>query len=197
MKSIGDIQHQEIDETAVASLLPMVSGILETVGREELIRRLLSRELSRYLTDYRNAPDLNVSAGKRREQKKTEKSATLPKKNGKRKPPSKNAPCERFTRFLFNVGKRDGVNPGRLIGRINDMTGRSDIRIGKVKIMDRAALLEADSNYVREVLGAFDRHMINGRPVSVKLEGERREAKRAKGVKNNRRKFPGRRFSGR
>jgi ATP-dependent RNA helicase DeaD len=193
-RCLVDIQNQAVDETAIAPLLSEVSGVLESLDREELIRRLLSRELDRYLASYRDAPDLNAPAREHREQKKT---AGRPKKNGKRRPLPKNAPCDRFARFLFNVGKRDGVNPGRLIGRINDMTGRSDIRIGKIKILDRTALLEADSNYSREVLGAFEHLMINGRPVSVKLEGERREARRRKGPKNDRRDLPRRRFSGR
>jgi hypothetical protein len=63
--------------------------------------------------------------------------------------------------------------------------------------MDRAALLEADSNHVGEVLGAFDRHMINGRPVSITLEGERREAIRGGRGRHNKRGSSRRRSSGR
>jgi hypothetical protein len=33
------------------------------------------------------------------------------------------------------VGKKDGANPSRLIGEINDFTGNRGIRVGKTEIM--------------------------------------------------------------
>jgi ATP-dependent RNA helicase DeaD len=177
---LGDIRNLEVDEEKLSPILPDLFEMLESLDREELIKRFLFKDLNRHLSCYGDAPDLNAADAKPRKQINTGKEASEFKKRGKRKPPPipKNAPCDRFTRFLINVGKRDGVNPGRLIGRINDTTDRSDIRVGKIKIMERSSLLEADGNYTREVLGAFDNLIINGRPVSVTLVGERKEARR-------------------
>ena len=195
VRCLGDIQNQNVDEAAFPPLLPELFEMLESLDREELIRRLIYKELNSYLSFYKNAPDLNAPDRKSRDTKYLEKETARSKKSAKRKPIPKDVPCEHFGRFVFNIGKRDGLNPGRLIGRINEVTGRADIRIGKIKIMERSSLLEADINYSREVLGAFEQLMINGRPVQVKLDGERREAKRERRGKRPRRAFSRHRFS--
>jgi ATP-dependent RNA helicase DeaD len=188
---LGGIRDLAVDDEKLESLLPDLLEQLESIDREELIKRFIFRDLNRYISGYGDAPDLNATEKNSRKQKNTDNAISAPKKHRKGQTIPKNAPCDRFTRFLVNVGKRDGVNPGRLIGQINDITGRSDIRVGKIKIMERASMLEADSTYAREVQASFENLMINGRHVLVTLDGERREAKRERdrgdfGKKNRR-----------
>ena len=158
MKQV-DINHQQIDP-----YLPAVMEKLASLDREELIKRFVSVEFNRFLDYYRNAPDLNASTpGKGPEPGNNHK--------GKDKP-FKPSASGKFSRFILNVGKKDGVNPGRLIGEINDAIGNRGIRIGRIEIMDRSALLEADSRFAPQILGAFKNLMVGGKPVAIKLTGE-------------------------
>ena len=54
-----EIQHQEI-----GSFLPAVYEKLEGLGKEEIIQRFVSAEFNRFLSYYRNAPDINVDLRK-------------------------------------------------------------------------------------------------------------------------------------
>lgn len=157
LKSDGE-DHGHID-----SFLPSIVESLASLDREELIRRFLSLQSNGVIKHYLNAPDLNAT-----ERKKDRKPRH--RKNG---PPAKGSPHLKFARFSLNVGKNDGVHPTRIIGEINDVTGSSRIRIGKIKIRDNTAFLEADSRYAPQILGAFKRRMINGKHVSIERVAEK------------------------
>jgi ATP-dependent RNA helicase DeaD len=55
-----EIQHQEI-----GAFLPAVYEKLKGISREELIQQFVSAEFNRFLSYYRNAPDINVDLKKR------------------------------------------------------------------------------------------------------------------------------------
>jgi ATP-dependent RNA helicase DeaD len=145
------------DHSHIAPFLPSVVETLASLDREELIKRFLSLQSNGSIGHYLKAPDLNVGEEKRAP-------ATRNRKNG---PPARSSSHLKFTSFTLNVGKRDGVDPTRLIGEINEGTGSSRIRIGKIKIKNNSSLLEADSRYAPQILGAFRRRMINGKPVYI------------------------------
>jgi ATP-dependent RNA helicase DeaD len=172
-----DVGHEQFE-----SLMPEMLRRFESMDREELIKRFVSVELNRFIDYYKSAPDLNVS-----DKKKPKEESKPLKANGKKKSiPGKTRPS-RFTRFFINVGKKDGVNAGRLIGRINEASGRADIKIGKIQIMNTSSLLEADGRFSREVLDAFSYLMINGKPVSAEIAGDQKEKKNPAGSRKNRR----------
>ena len=191
LRHLVTIRDVEVDYPQMNPLMPDILEMLESMDREELIKRFMSVELNRFLTYYKNAPDLNIS-----EKKSEEKEAKRPKVV----PPRKKALPKKtrdsgFIRFFINVGKKDGVNPGRLIGRINETSGRSDIRIGKIEIMNTSALLEADGKFTKEVLDAFSHLMINGKPVSVQIAGNQKEKSGPETSRSNRRATTRRRSS--
>ncbi len=142
---------------------PFFSAIVEELApydREELIKRFLSLEFNRFLQYYRDAPDLNVP----------DRKSERPTKNTMDAPRGRQP---KFTRFLLNVGKKDGIHPGRLIGEINDMTGVPRVKIGKIEIMHNSAFLEAETKFAPQILGVFEHMMINGKPVSIQVSRDR------------------------
>ncbi len=153
----------------MAPILPDIAASLQEIDREEIAMRFLALAMNRFKEyDYR-MPDLNVpdrgepaAGGKYR--------PFVPKYGqSKERPTREKRGMPKLSRFAINVGKRDGVNPGRLIGRINEASGSREIRIGRIDIGDRASMIEADSRFVRQVIGAFTGLMINGRPVSAEV----------------------------
>lgn len=165
LDSLIDVMKQvDINHEQIGPFLPAVMEKLASLDREELIKRFVSVEFNRFLEYYRNAPDLNSST--------PEKSHAPGKGQTERGKPFKQSGSGKFTRFILNVGKKDGVNPGRLIGEINDATSNRSIRIGRIELMDRATLLEVDSRFTPQILGAFQNLMIGGRPVTIKVTGD-------------------------
>jgi len=110
---------------------------------------------------YKNAPDLNVSDGAKNRPGKRERQHMVPANHSNRK--------QKYTRFFLNVGRRDGIMPQGLIGKIKDVPGIGRIKVGKIEIMQKTALLEADSKFTPQVLDAFQHVKINGKTVSIEV----------------------------
>lgn len=164
LRMIDTMKQVEVDHKQIAPFLPAITERLSMLDREELIKRFVSVEFNRFLEYYRKAPDLNVAEGNnRQEHRKGYRESKVVK------PPAR----QKVSRFLLNVGKKDGVNPSRLIGEINEAVGNSSLRIGKIEMMNNSAILEADSNFAPQILGVFKNLMINGKLVAIKLANER------------------------
>lgn len=151
----------EVDYDRLDPLFAKISEKLRSLDREELIKRFVSLEFNRFLEYYNNAPDLNVSDGEKKRQGKRERRSGKSADNANRK--------QKLTRFFLNVGRRDGIIPRGLMGKINGVPGGGRIKVGKIEIMRNKALLEAESRFARQILDAFRHVEINGKAVSIEI----------------------------
>ena len=122
-------------------------------------------EFNRFLGYYKNAPDLNVSDKEKKQHGRSERQRGV-SDNRRGVSNNRSDSNQNFTRFFINVGRRDGVMPEGLIGKINGIPGVGRIKIGKIEIMRNTSLLEADSKFIPQILGAFARSKINGKDVT-------------------------------
>jgi len=162
----------EVDYDQIDPLYTEISEKLGSLDREELIKRFVSLEFNRFLEYYKNAPDLNVSDVAKKRQGKRERQGGGSADNSNRK--------QEFTRFFLNVGRRDGIMPQGLIGKINGVPGAGRIKVGKIEIMRNKALLEADSRFTPQILDAFQHIKINGKTVSIEVARGNHGASRPK-----------------
>jgi ATP-dependent RNA helicase DeaD len=151
----------EVDHAQIDPLYAEISEKLGSLDREELIKKFFSLEFNRYLEYYKNAPDLNVSDEAKKQHGKKERQHRESSNNSNRK--------QRFTRFSLNVGRRDGIMPQGLIGKINGLPGVGRIKVGKIEIKRNSALLEADSKFTPQILNAFEHFKINGKTVFIEV----------------------------
>ena len=150
-----EVNHEQIDP-----LYATVAEKFAHMDREELIKKFISLEFNRFLTYYKNAPDLNVQDKGKRQQKRGDRPRTSrqdARGHG------------RFTRFALNVGRRQGIDPEGLIGQINKIPGVGRIKIGKIHIKRNSAHLEAETKFTAQILGAFQEAEINGKTVSIEI----------------------------
>lgn len=158
------VNHELIDP-----LYHEISEKLAHLDREEIIKKFVSLEFNRFLEYYKDAPDLNTHE---REKKQPGKREIRPAKFENSRQAKFETPadrCQKFARFFLNVGRRDGIMPQGLIGKINGVPGVGRIAIGKIEIMRNSALLEADSRFIPQILGAFQHFKINGKTVSIEV----------------------------
>lgn len=139
---IDKVEKIDVDNVQIERFLPTIYKKLDWLSREELIKHFVSVEFNRFLTYYKNAPDLNVKA----QNKDSEK----PKKSGRKAQGN-------FSRFYINLGTNHGLKAPRLIGLINDVTRNRSIEIGKIDIMKKFSFFELDKNYEKEILKSFVR----------------------------------------
>ncbi len=150
----------EVDEEALAPLLPGLEEQLAEVGREELIRRVAALELARVREAYRDAPDLNV---------REERGVKAP---WEAKAPGKLATRHPMARLAVSAGRKDGVRPEQLIGQINAANVGARIRIGRIEIKETVSFIEADSRFTQQVMEALHALRVKGRQVAVEVAGE-------------------------
>ncbi len=151
----------EVDHDQIDPLYAEISEKLGALDREELIKKFISLEFNRFLKYYKNAPDLNVSGReKKRHGKKVYQHGEF-HHNSPRK--------QKFTQFFLNVGRRQGIMPQGLIGKINGIPGVGRIKVGKIEILRNTARLEADSRFTPQILAAFQHAEINGKTVSIEV----------------------------
>jgi hypothetical protein len=70
--------------------------------------------------------------------------------------------------------------PQGLIGKIKGVPGVGRIKVGKIEIMKKTALLEADSNFTPQILDAFQHVKINGKRVSIEIARDHHGTSRPK-----------------
>jgi ATP-dependent RNA helicase DeaD len=158
-KLIDKIHDTKVNENEIADFLPTIYEKLEDLDREELIKRFVSIEFNTFLSYYENAPDLNDSEHMRGTDSRGKK------RND-----------ENMTRFFINIGRKDRLNPSRLMGLINEQQIAKNVEIGQIEILDTFSFFELDSNYEKETIAAFQNNDVefDGRTVSVEVTKNQR-----------------------
>jgi ATP-dependent RNA helicase DeaD len=161
VSQIDTVTNVTVNHEEIAPLYDEIAEKLAHLDREALIKQFVSLEFNRFLEYYKNAPDLNVSSQPRNTRDRTERY----KKDSRHDL----HPNNKFTTFSINVGRRQGIMPQGLIGKINEIQDVGRIKIGRIEILRNSATLEADSRYTSQILGAFQRSEINGKTISIEV----------------------------
>ena len=151
---IDNIDQTQVDETEIAPYMDTINEKLAHLTREDLVKRIVSVEFNRFLEYYKTAEDINMSEDGKRERKQRGSVAT----------------DENFARMFINLGAIDQMNPARLIGIINDKTGKRDIELGKIDIMKKFSFFDAEKSAVDLLVSSFEGMISeNGFPVHVEV----------------------------
>ena len=143
----------------IEKYIPIIEEKLAHLDKEELLKHFVSAEFNRFLSFYKNAPDLNISVNNKREKRK-EKS--------KRERKTGHAEAG-YTRFFINLGKQQNLETHNLIGLINEYTRQRNISVGKIDIMRKFSFFEVDTNHEKDVLSGLVDANWNGNRVSVEI----------------------------
>ena len=155
MNLIDKVQNTEVNEPEMAEFLPSIYEKLASLDREELIKKFVSLEFNTMLKYYENSKDLNDLG------RETSRSR---------------ATADNMTRFFINIGRKDSLNPGKLIGLINDQNIGDKIEIGAIDILDTFSFFEIDKDYEQKTLEAFSDNQpdFDGRSVNVEITKKER-----------------------
>ncbi len=149
---IDKVENIKVDDSQIDQYLPVIYKKLEWLEREDLIKHFVSVEFNRFLSYYKNAPDLNTVKHERTERETYNRSSATS-----------------FSRFFISVGSKSNLTVPRLIGLINDHTRTRTIQIGKIEIMKKFSFFEIDSAYEKELLKALKNAKYEGGSVTVQL----------------------------
>ncbi len=168
---IDKMQNVEIAHDQIDPFLPDVYEKLKELDKEELIKNFVALEFNRFLDYYKNAPDINFVEKSRREYSDRPDRSRKPKRDFSR---------TRFTRFFINVGSKDNLNAGTLIGLINRYCQDRQMEIGKIEVMKTFSFFEVGEFYADQVLGAFRGAKFDRRTIQVEVAQPRENVRSGK-----------------
>ena len=149
---IQNIHDQEVQHAEIEPFLPRIYEALADLSKEELIKRFASVEFNRFLSYYRNAADINISA------------RGADKKGSHRRD---SAGTGGMQRLFVNIGIMDGVNKKDFLGLLSREFRVPKNSIGDIDIKKSFMHFDIDPSFVRDVREGLEEFNINGRHVKV------------------------------
>ena len=155
-KVIDDLEKVKVNEEEIEGFMTEIYRKLDWLSKEDLIKRVVSREFNRFFEYYNGREEIAVVS----EDGKKEKAA----KNVRKAEAG-------YVRMYINLGKIDNFGLKGLMDMLNDHT-RSRVDVGKVDLMKKFSFFEVDETKTEKVLKAFEGLSWNGRPVTVEVASE-------------------------
>ena len=166
-KLIDKVEKVEVNELQIESFMPSIYQKLEWLSREDLVKHFVSVEFNRFLSYYKDAPDINVST------KKSDFKSSESRKSGRNR--------ISFSRFFINIGSKNKLTPKLLLTIINQNINERNAEIGKIEILKSFSFFETDEAYKSLVLESFKDAKYEG----LKLVVEESNKKKQGGERND------------
>ncbi|QBA64422.1 DEAD/DEAH box helicase [Muriicola soli] len=149
------IRDTKINEE-VDHYLPAIHDVLEGIDREELIKKIVSVEFTRFFAYYSRVKDLNSveSSGK-----------------GKASSGSKGSDFNDngSVRYFVNVGERDGYDWMSLKDFLRDTLNIGKDDVFRVDVKDSFSFFNTDASLTDQILSTFKDFKVDGRFVNVEV----------------------------
>ncbi len=136
----------------VDSFLPAISDVLQGLDREELIKKIISVEFTRFYNYYNKTKDLNSSSDR---DGNYERGGT--------------APTSGAVRYFVNVGEKDGYDWMSLKDFIRDTVGLGQDDVFKVDVKESFSFFNTDAEVTEKILATFTEFKVDGRFVNVEV----------------------------
>ena len=165
-KVMDELERTEVNETEIAPFLPEVFRKLEWLSKEDLVKRVVSREFGRFLEYYANAPVIEQPEERTKGRGKGKEVS----EGGSRRSRQSSGPRraeEGYTRLFINLGKRDNFYAREIINLVNRHVRGSKIDIGRIDLTTNCSFFEVPSNQVEEVMVKMKRAKVGDRKVVI------------------------------
>lgn len=160
-KVIDDLERIEVNEEQIEKFLPEIFRRLDWMDKNDIIKRIVTREFGRFVRYYQDAPEL-------------EEVTRNDVEGEKRKKKDRHRAQKGYTRFFINIGKKDHVQPVHIIEMLNrNVAGRVDV--GRIDLMQNFSFFECPEEFTEEIVIGMDGVNYKGRQVHVEVAEARSE----------------------
>ncbi len=162
-KVMDEIERTAVDEAEIAPFLPEIYRKLDWLTKEDLIKRVVSREFGHFLTYYAHAPQIEVPQ-ERRSRESAGKAERAPRHDRAARGPQQAEPG--YARLFINLGKRDNFYAREIIGLINRHV-KGKIEIGRIDLTANCSFFEVPEADAPLVLKKMQKARVADRNVVV------------------------------
>src|SRR5690554_981493 len=142
---------------------------LSALSSEELIEKLLWMQLKQTIQTYKNARDLNAGGGTSRVRGDDQRRGD-----------------STTTRMYFNLGSKDGMNPGSLVALLADTADIDGKTISRVTVRELSSFFNIPNESVTYVTKVLSNQIIKGRKIRIEEADNTPQPRRRQGGGNHR-----------
>ena len=167
-KGIDDIERVQVNEEMIAPFMHEVLRKLEWLEKEDLIKRIVSREMSRFIDYYSKMPEIEVPVERTRKESNGQDGKGTRRQAGKGGRKAE----EGYTRLFLNLGKMDNFFAAQIIDLVNrNVQGKP--QIGRIDLMKNFSFFDVAEEDAARVVKALNRGVkVAGRKVVVEIADE-------------------------
>lgn len=160
---MDELEHTEVDENEIAPFLPEVYRKLEWLTKEDLVKRVVSREFGRFLRYYADAPQIEQPTERAAKKDAAERPA-----RGRREKQSGGVRQAEpgYKRFFLNLGKRDNFYAREIINLVNRYV-KGQIEIGRIDLTANCSFFEVPEAHADIVMRKLAKARVGDRKVVV------------------------------
>ncbi len=155
----------------IDNYLPAINDVFQGIDREELIKKIISVEFSRFYNYYNRTKDLNNSSFEASE-------------NGERRrgrEDQNDIPTDGSVRYFINVGEKDGYDWMSLKDFLRDTVDLGKDDVYKVDVKESFSFFNTDASVTELVLKTFTEFKVDGRFVNVEVSKNPGDGRRSGG----------------
>ncbi len=171
-KVMDELERIEVNDTEIAPFLPEIFRKLEWLTKEDLIKRIVSREFGHFLRYYADAPVIEQPADRKGTDDDTRKSRSERRKGAE----GGHQAEEGYTRLFINLGKRDNFYAREIINLVNRYVKGGKVEIGRIDLTNNCSFFEVPNEDADLVLSKMKRVKVGDRKVVVdhadRVEGQ-------------------------
>ena len=165
-RAIDEIEKTDVDDEQIEPFMEEVRRHFEFVDKEEILKKLVSREFGRFLSYYANAPEIEEVVVKKKDKGGKEDRGGHP--DWSKKKPRQNTQ-QGYTKLFVNLGRNDRFFPGEAMQFINRyVPGRQDV--GHIDLMPTFSFIEVPSGDARKVVSALNGAFYHNKKVSCHID---------------------------
>lgn len=186
-KVMDELERTEVNETEIAPFLPEIFRKLEWLTKEDLIKRVVSREFGHFLRYYADAPVIEQPTDR-----KSKGGADKPRRErGRGDKAVPHAAEAGYKRLFINLGKRDNFYAREIINLVNRYVRDTKVEIGRIDLTTNCSFFEVPEEDAELVMSKMKRVKVGDRKVVVDSAdreegaGAPRAAKRDKTARGN------------
>lgn len=162
---MDELERIEVDDNQIAPFLPEIFRKLDWLTKEDLVKRIVSREFGHFLDYYANAPEIVQPQGGKKDIE-DRKSAGRQSGRGKDRVSGPRAAEPGYKRLFINLGKRDNFYAREIINLVNRYV-KGKVQIGRIDLTTNCSFFEVPEASADLVLKKMSKAVVGNRQVVV------------------------------
>jgi ATP-dependent RNA helicase DeaD len=160
-RAIDEIEKTDVDDEQIEPFMTEIRRHFEYVDKEEILKKVVSREFGRFLQYYANAPEIEEVVLSKKERKDKGDHT-----DWKTKKPREGVQ-KGYSKLYINLGRNDRFFPGEVMQFINrNVPGRQEV--GHIDIMPNFCLIEVPSKDAKKVIKALSHAFYHNKKVTCR-----------------------------